>query len=93
MSRRHLCLQTYARKENGLKKNLIKVGGGSGYWGDASMATKQLLSHEDLDFIVYDYLAEITMAIMARAKEKNDSLGYATLGASTQLPVAKFFER
>jgi len=61
-----------------LKKNLIKVGGGSGYWGDASMATKQLLSHEDLDFIVYDYLAEITMAIMARAKEKNESLGYAT---------------
>ena len=48
-----------------LKKDLLKIGGASGYWGDASQATEQLLRHDDLDFIVYDYLAEITMAIMA----------------------------
>jgi hypothetical protein len=58
-------------------KNL-KIGGASGYWGDASLATEQLLTHDDLDFIVYDFLAEITMAIMARVKSKNSELGYAT---------------
>ena len=47
-----------------LKKDLLKIGGASGYWGDASQATEQLLRHDDLDFIVYDYLAEITMAII-----------------------------
>ena len=48
-----------------MTKDLLKIGGASGYWGDASQATEQLLKHDDLDFIVYDYLAEITMAILA----------------------------
>lgn len=61
-----------------LKKDLLKIGGASGYWGDASQATEQLLRHDDLDFIVYDYLAEITMAIMARVKAKDPNAGYAT---------------
>ena len=56
----------------------MKIGGASGYWGDASQATEQLLKHDDLDFIVYDYLAEITMAILARVKAKDQSAGYAT---------------
>jgi hypothetical protein len=55
----------------------IKIGGASGYWGDASRATPQLLSTGDLDYIVYDYLAEITMSIMARARAKNPDHGYA----------------
>ena len=61
-----------------MTKDLLKIGGASGYWGDASQATEQLLKHDDLDFIVYDYLAEITMAILARVKAKNQSAGYAT---------------
>ena len=61
-----------------MKKDLLKIGGASGYWGDASQATEQLLIHDDLDFIVYDYLAEITMAIMARVKAKDPNVGYAT---------------
>ena len=61
-----------------MTKDLLKIGGASGYWGDASQATEQLLRHDDLDFIVYDYLAEITMAILARVKAKDQSAGYAT---------------
>ena len=61
-----------------MNSDTLKVGGASGYWGDASLATEQLLSHDDLDFIVYDYLAEITMAIMARVKAKDSGQGYAT---------------
>ncbi|MGD2132243.1 MAG: DUF1446 domain-containing protein [Maricaulaceae bacterium] len=56
----------------------IKVGGASGYWGESDMALPQLLKAGGLDYIVFDYLAEITMSIMARARAKDASLGYAT---------------
>ncbi len=58
-------------------EKVIRVGGASGYWGESAMATPQLLT-EDLDYLVYDYLAEITMSILARAKAKDPTKGYAT---------------
>ncbi len=56
---------------------VLRIGGASGFWGDAARATPQLLNVEGLDYIVYDYLAEITMSIMARARLKDDARGYA----------------
>jgi hypothetical protein len=55
----------------------IRIAGASGFWGDAARATPQLLAGGKVDFIVYDYLAEITMSIMARARGKNPEVGYA----------------
>lgn len=61
-----------------MAERTIKIGGASGYWGDASHATGQLLAGAKLDYLVYDYLAEITMSILARSKAKNPDYGYAT---------------
>ena len=58
--------------------DVIRVGGATGYWGDADMAVPQFLAEGCVDYIVFDYLAEITMSILARAKTVDASLGYAT---------------
>jgi hypothetical protein len=55
----------------------VRIGGASGYWGDATLATAQLLGAGGLDFIVYDYLAEITMGILARMRAKDPASGFA----------------
>lgn len=55
----------------------IRIGGASGFWGDAALASEQLLRDGGLDFIVYDYLAEITMAILARMRAADPDAGFA----------------
>jgi acyclic terpene utilization AtuA family protein len=56
----------------------IRIGGASGFWGDAALATGQLLGDGGLDYIVYDYLAEITMGILARMRARDPAAGFAT---------------
>ena len=60
-----------------MSKKSISVGGATGFWGETAMSTAQLLSDPKLDYLVYDYLAEITMSILARARAADASLGYA----------------
>lgn len=56
---------------------MIRIGGASGYWGESAMATPQLLK-AGVDVLVYDYLAEITMSLLARARMKDpENGGYA----------------
>jgi hypothetical protein len=56
----------------------IRIGGASGYWGESMMATPQILQVEGMDYLVYDFLAEITMSILARARAAKPEMGYAT---------------
>lgn len=59
-----------------MSKKLIRVGGASGYWGDMPDSTPQLLE-AGVDYLVYDFLAELNVPIMARMREGNPDLGYA----------------
>ncbi len=56
----------------------VRIGGASGFWGDSSVGAPQLVMSGQIDYLVFDYLAELTMALLASAKRKKADLGYAT---------------
>ncbi|MGZ5843126.1 MAG: acyclic terpene utilization AtuA family protein, partial [Xanthobacteraceae bacterium] len=54
----------------------IRIGGASGFWGDSTENAAQLVQRGDIDFLVFDYLAEITMSLLARIHARKPELGY-----------------
>ena len=58
-------------------KKKIRIGNAGGYWGDDLTALKRQLTGGPLDYITMDFLAEITMSILQRKRNKNPELGYA----------------
>jgi hypothetical protein len=56
----------------------IRIGNAQGFWGDRPSAATDLLTQEpQLDFLTMDYLAEVSMSILATQRERNPALGYA----------------
>jgi hypothetical protein len=57
---------------------MIRIGSGSGYWGDWPQAPKLMIESGPLDYLVMDYLAEVTISIMHKQKRRDPNAGFAT---------------
>lgn len=57
-------------------KSVVRLGSGSGFWGDALDPAQELIERGELDYLCMDYLAELTMALLQRQRLKSPSEGY-----------------
>jgi hypothetical protein len=58
-------------------KDKIRIASGQGFWGDLTDAPYHQVTRGPVDYLVMDYLAEVTMSILQKQKNKNPELGYA----------------
>ncbi len=58
-------------------KEKIRIASGQGFWGDLIDAPVWQVKYGEIDYLVMDYLAEVTMSILQKQKNKNPKLGYA----------------
>ncbi|MDP1858471.1 MAG: acyclic terpene utilization AtuA family protein [Gemmatimonadaceae bacterium] len=58
-------------------KSLVRVASGQGFWGDWLEAPRRQVEGGDVDYLMLDYLAEVTMSILQKQKERDPTMGYA----------------
>ncbi len=73
-------------------KGPVKIGSGSGFWGDGMDPAVELLKGGQLDYLCFDFLAELTMALLQRQVQKKPELGYvpdAVQFMKVMMPIAR----
>src|SRR5215471_4506613 len=58
-------------------KQTIRVAAGQGFWGDLPDAPVRQVEEGPIDYLMLDYLAEVTMSIMQKQKTRDPHAGYA----------------
>ncbi len=73
-----------------MERERLRIGCGCGFWGDSAAGPAQLVRHGDIDVLVLDYLSEITLSLLARARARRPELGYTTdFVTEVMRPLAK----
>ena len=58
-------------------KERIRIASGQGFWGDLLTAPYDQVTRGEVEYLVMDYLAEVTMSILQKQRRKDPALGYA----------------
>ncbi|MEP7344892.1 MAG: acyclic terpene utilization AtuA family protein [Gemmatimonadaceae bacterium] len=58
-------------------RSVVRVAGGQGFWGDWLEAPRRQVEGGPVDYLMLDYLAEVTMSILQKQKERDPNMGYA----------------
>lgn len=61
-----------------MKRAPVLIGNGQGFWGDSNSGPLRLVTEGPLHYLTLDYLAEVTMSILQKAKSRDPQAGYAT---------------
>src|SRR4051812_19835124 len=56
---------------------VVRVASGQGFWGDWLEAPRRQVEGGEVDYLMLDYLAEVTMSILQKQKERDPNMGYA----------------
>ena len=64
--------------ENTARKEIVRIGGATASFSDTALSVPQLLEAGDLDYLVFDYLAEGSMGIFGRMQAANPAAGFGT---------------
>src|ERR1700704_6189266 len=56
---------------------IVRVPSGQGFWGDWLDAPRRQVEGGPVDYLMLDYLAEVTMSILQKQKERDPAMGYA----------------
>jgi Acyclic terpene utilisation family protein AtuA len=68
-------------------RDSVRIGCYAAFWGDTGRSARQLLRGGDVHYLVSDYLAEITMALLARARAREPDGGYVPDAVATLAPL------
>src|SRR5260221_13063757 len=58
-------------------RDSIRIAAGQGFWGDLPDAPVRQVEGGPIDYLMLDYLAEVTMSIMQKQKSRDPNAGYA----------------
>ena len=56
---------------------IVRIAAGQGFWGDWLEAPRRQVEGGPVDYLMLDYLAEVTMSILQKQKERDPAMGYA----------------
>lgn len=77
-----------------MTRRAVRIGNCSGFYGDRIAAARELVEGGEIDVLTGDYLAELTMLILAKAQAKDPAAGYAkTFLAQVEQVLASCLER
>jgi hypothetical protein len=71
----------------GAPRRPVRIANSSGFYGDRGAAAREMVEGGPIDVLTGDYLAELTMLILWKAREKDPSAGYARTVLSQLEPV------
>jgi hypothetical protein len=71
------CVKNIHPLSERMMKEKIRIASGQGFWGDLQSAPVDQVRKGQIDYMMLDYLAEVTMSIMQKQKLKDPKLGYA----------------
>ena len=66
-----------AEQARGAADRVVRVASGQGFWGDWLEAPRRQVEGGSVDYLMLDYLAEVTMSILQKQKERDPRMGYA----------------